>query len=155
MMNNFFGQQNQGFGYANQRVPKFTNPVTLNKDSLKLLQNKGSGFSLAIDEVDKVKAVCTHKEGNTISLKENGDGTVTCWLCHETFRIEDMDESYVEELVRRMNDVLQVVKTYYVDIPVQVAETYFQFIPYLKKLPQLYKIALDNFNQHDMGYKLQ
>lgn len=151
---NYYGQQpNQypyqaGYGYANQPMPKMSQP--LSKADINELRSQGSAFSLSVDPIDLKRSICTHKENGTITLRENGDGSVTCSICGETFELADMTEEQVSEAVNIITNLLQSIKTYFLDIPDEMAKQYFQMIPLLKKMPKLFTIAANNFNRYSV-----
>lgn len=154
--NNQYGYQQQqpGFQYNNQRpTPNLTQPLTA--EEIKRLRGRGASFSLQIEPDEMLRAICTHKDQSGITLRGNNDGSSTCSICGETFTLAQMDESAVAEAVLLVTDILQTVKTYYLDIGEQVAREYFPIIPLLKKLPQLYKISLDRFDTYDRGMNVQ
>lgn len=153
--NNYFNGQGTFYGngfapgqqqYMAARKPKFTNPLT--EEDKKSLKNQG-GFSLIVSDKDMKKAICTHKDGDQISLRENSDGTVTCWICGETFSLVDLQESGVENITKEFIDVLQSIKTYYLDIPDGVVREFFQMIPFIQKTPEIFKIATNNFQSYE------
>lgn len=103
-----------------------------------------------ISRVKTLKAKCTHKDGNQISLKENADGTFTCWICEETFRMVD-DAHEVETIVNDFIDVLNSIKCNLKDDELdENTKNLFNAIPHIKKIPTVYKMALDNFKSYDM-----
>lgn len=144
---NFYGN---GFGPAQQyqamRKPRFTNPLT--EEDKKMLKTQG-GFSLFVDDKDMKRALCTHKDGDQISLRENADGTQTCWVCGKTFNIVDTTPETVTDITNQFLDVLESIKTYYLDIPEGVVKEFFQMIPFIAKTPEIYKLALDNFHSYE------
>lgn len=156
--NNFYPG---GYAYPQQQVkqPKFSNP--LSPERIAQLRNNGGGFSLQVPKDDIDRSGCTHRDPTTHqwSLNQNPDGSVTCTICGETyFPTEDATAESVNDAVGLVINILQTTKMMYLDIPDNVCREYFQMIPFLKKLPQLYKIAADNFRQYDgtfMGQQQQ
>lgn len=150
--NNFGQGIFPGYGQAQmynapQKTPRFTNPLT--EEDKKSLRNDAK-FSLYVSDKDMKRAICTHKDGNQISLKENADGTVTCWICGETFRMVDAGENEVKAVTTDFVDVLNSIKTYYLDIPEGVVREFFQMIPFIEKTPEMYDLALKNFKSYEM-----
>lgn len=153
--NNNFGATNpyfynNGFGNAQQyqaaRKPRFTNPLT--EEDKKMLKSQG-GFSLFVNDKDMKRAMCTHKDGDTISLRQNADGSSTCWVCGKTFNLVDASPETVNEITSQFLDTLESIKTYYLDIPEGVVKEFFQMIPFIAKTPEIYKLALDNFHSYE------
>lgn len=154
----FNNANNQGFGgypgyvqpgmqYAQKPTAKMTQ--TLTPEQIKKLRGSGNTFDLHISQPEMWKAICTHKENGNIVLTENADGSWTCPICGATFTMSYTDKGKVEEAVNIVVDILQTVKTLYLDIPEEMATQYFQIIPILNKLPALYEIAQNNFNMYD------
>lgn len=137
---------NQAQQYQAARKPRFTNPVT--PDDRKLF-NAQAGFSLFVDDKEVKRATCTHKDGDTISLKLNPDGTHTCWICGKTFELVDASQEAVAEITNQYLNVLESIKTYYLDIPESVVKEFFQMIPFIAKTPEIYKLAVDNFHSYE------
>ena len=149
MNNNYFGTPNGYFnyGYNKPKLPDPTNP--LSKEEMSLLRQKAPQFSLAVSQVDALKAICTHRDQNGETLITNNDGTVTCSICGTTFRPVNADVETVKQTFRAAIDCLETMKIMYMDIPDDVTRTYFQMIPFLEKGDQLYKIALDHFSRYN------
>lgn len=160
MFNNF---QNQGYmnasypqpgvQYAQRPMAKMTQ--TLTPEQIKKLKSNGGTFDLQVSQTDILKAICTHKENGNIVLIDNNDGTVTCPICGATFSIMTVDQDQVQDATKVVFDVLQTIKTMYLDIPEDVATQYFQILPLLEKMPKLYQIAMSNFNKYDNPNQFQ
>lgn len=150
-MNNFnnWGYGNNSFmnyGYNRPKMPNPTNP--LSKEDMALLKQKAPQFSLAISQVDALKAICTHRNEQGEQLITNNDGTVTCAICGTTFRPVNATPEAVESIFKQAVDCLETIKIMYMDIPDDVTRAYFQMTPFLEKGPQLYKIANDHFQRY-------
>ena len=161
-MNNFNNQmQVQGqFGYGvypNQpgtqygqfASAKMTQPLT--PEEIRELRSTGSGFSLKVEPIEIIRSHCTHKDNGNIALVKNGDGTSTCSICGATFHLVDKDPEEVKAIVGAVIDILQSVKTYYLDIPENYVTDYFNMIPFLEKLPKFFEVALNNFAKYENG----
>lgn len=161
-MNNFNNQmqQPQGYGYGmypNQPgtqygqfpTAKMTQPLT--PEQIRELRSTGSGFSLKVDPIEILRSHCTHKDNGNIALIKNPDGSSTCSVCGETFNLVDKDIEDVKAVVNAVIDILQSVKTYYLDIPENYVKDYFNMIPYLEKLPKFFEVALHNFTKYESG----
>lgn len=162
MFNNFQNQgyMNQNYGYPQPGVQYAQRPVakmtqTLTPEQIKKLKNTGGTFDLQVSQTDMLKAICTHKENGNIVLVENNDGTVTCPICGATFTVMAVEQEQVQDATRVVFDVLQTIKTMYLDIPEDVATQYFQLLPLLEKMPKLYQIAMSNFNKYDNPNQFQ
>lgn len=133
--------------YTPMAAPKMTQ--VLNQEQINKLRSNGGTFDLRVSENDILKAVCTHKDKGNFVLIENDDGTVTCPICGERFTLSTSQNiEDVETATNVILDVLQSVKSLYLNAPEETISNYFQMIPLLKKLPQLYKLAVDDFNKY-------
>lgn len=152
-MNQFNPYQPQnpmmGFGYSAPR-PQARNTQPLTPEQINKLRQDSSTFDMKVDQEDLWRAACTHKEktgGST--LIDNRDGTYTCSICHETFKMCDNSRAEIEEAVTTLCNMLQTCKTVYLDAPEQLISQYFQQIPLLKKFPELWDRAMKNFAMYD------
>ena len=160
-MNNFnnMNQNYNGYGmypnnmggtqYGQFAQAKMTQPLT--PEQMRELRSTGSGFSLKVDPVEILRSHCTHKDNGNIALTRNADGTSTCTVCGATFNLVDKERIEIEDITRAVIDVLQSIKTYYLDIPENYVKDYFNMIPYLEKLPQFYEVAIHNFAKYENG----
>ena len=151
-MNNFnnnWGYNNNGFmnyGYNRPKMPDPTQPLT--KEDMALLKQKAPQFSLAISQVDALKAICTHRNEQGEQLIQNNDGTVTCAICGTKFTPVNADQKTVDEIFKAAVNCLETIKIMYMDIPDDVTRAYFQMTPFLEKGPQLYQIATDHYQRY-------
>lgn len=138
----------QGYAQVPQK-PKNTNPLT--KEQVAELRQKGGGLSLVPTKEEVLQAICTHRDLTTgeSRLVSNDDGTVTCTICGSTFSTLEVDQEQVKEATNVIIDILQNTKALFLDIPEQVCADYFKIIPLVAKIPQLYKVASDNFKQYE------
>lgn len=135
--------------YAQVKQPSMNQPLT--EEEIKTLNKGGGGFNAQLSTEDLLRSVCTHKRNGAFTLLNNGDGTLTCTTCHETFPDMDLDPSFVKETVYNMKGILQAIKTGYIDIPVTAAREFFPIIPLLDKVPALAETAVHNFMQYEQG----
>ena len=155
-MNNFnqnnFGMNPYMMGgpqYAPQPQARMTQPLTV--EQIKQLRNQTPAFTMDVSEEDMLRSRCTHKLNGKFETVFNNDaeGTVTCSICGAKFSLLEIPKDSVDEAVRILVDILQSIKTYYVNIPNNVAIEFFQMIPFIEKIPKLYEIALNDFNKYD------
>lgn len=141
---------NGGAMYTNQppKKPLMTNPLT--EQEVNQLKQKEAGFTLRVDPVELLKAKCTHRDPKTgqFTVVANPDNTVTCTTCGETFDPEALDQATVQKISDLMINALQTTKFMYLDQPDASITQYYQMIPFIKKLPKLYELAMHNFNQY-------
>lgn len=139
----------QGGMYYNQPkpTPKMGNP--LSPEQIQSLQKSGSKFSINVSEEEFARAICTHKMNMNFATYNVGDGYLQCKICGEKFRMIELPDEDVAAAVELVKNIFQTTKTAYVDIPESVAAEYFQIIPLLEKLPQMYRIAMDNLAKYE------
>lgn len=144
--NNSYPGMNYGYA-AKPKLPEPTNPLT--KEEMATLKQKAPQFSLAVDQITALKAICTHRDQNGDTLLQNPDGTVTCTICGTTFRpVNTASIDDVAQIFQSAIDCLETIKIMYFDIPNDVTKGFFQMTPFLEKAPQLFKVALDHYNRY-------
>ena len=151
--------QNPYYGAFVQGQPQADIPWTqpLNKEEAATLKKKDPGFVLKSSEDELLKAKCTHRDPNLRkpTLVQTGERTYKCLQCGEEFNIVDASEEEIEKYVSTIIDILQTTKMMYVNMPPQAVTAYFNMIPFLEKLPKLYKIAQDVFKRATGANTLQ
>ena len=148
--NNYVGYGVDPYGgqqYPSVAQAKFSQPLTA--QDMAELQNKSEKFSLSIDPIDLKRSYCTHKRGHEIVLKPNDDGTFTCAICGETFNLVEANEESIKEAIGSVKDILQSIKTYYLDIPEESTIEFFPILALLDKVPKFYQQAVNNFNKYN------
>lgn len=146
-----YGQMNYGSTYTAYARPQARNTQPLTPDQIAKLRQDGNAFDMKIEQEDLWRSACTHKEKNGNStLVENQDGTFTCTICHETFKMCDNTKEEIEAAVNTLINMLQTSKTVYLDAPDALVTQYYQIIPLLKKFPDLWERAMKNFAMYDM-----
>ena len=152
--NNF--TQPMGTGYQWNPTPQqqVKQMNILSADEIQTLMKQENKFTLALTQMDKMKAACNHRRADGLgdSLVENPDGTVTCQICGYTFKPVDpatSGEEYLKAAVAEIVDILQTVKMLWIDVDPQVLREYSQVLPLIEKLPELYNIAVKNYSNHE------
>lgn len=152
MSNNFFNPYQQdpmgAYQYAPTNNVEWTQPLT--QEERRSLRSTAPAFDvLNVSKEEMTKAHCAHRDPmkKEFTLVETADGTFKCDQCGEEFNLVDISEEEVEQYVNGIIDVLQTTKMLYVDLPPATIDAYFQMIPFLKKLPKLYKLAHDTFQR--------
>ena len=127
--------------------PKMTQ--ILSPEDINTLKAKNTSFNINVDPIDILRANCVHRENGNFKIVDNGDGTVTCSICGETFTpIYSADDGNVEAIVKQNMDLLNTIKLAYVDLPPEMGREYFPIIELIKKIPALYKIAMNDLNKY-------
>lgn len=154
-MNNFnnFGSQMTGVGYnAHNDYKKAKMTQLLTEDDLKLIRKQPNSFSLTISTEDSLIAKCTHKDPKTgeFAIRTLDDGiTTVCTVCGDHFHIVDYNKDVATKKCYDVVDLIQTIKTLYVDIPRSYVEDIADMIPLLKLLPRLHEYALTNFEKYN------
>lgn len=138
-------------GNVYQPIPQAKMTQVLTEEEIKELRRNGSGFSLNIPAVEFTRAKCTHKDHGQFALVDNGDGTQTCTICGERFQVAEYGPEDAQQVVQQVLDLFQSTKLFYLNMPESYIENITQIIPILKQLPELYKIAINDFNKYEMG----
>ena len=140
---------NYGYTYGFAR-PQAKNTQPLTPDQINALRRNGNAFDMKVTQEDLWAAACTHKEKNGNStLVQNADGTWTCTICHETFKMCENSREEIEAAVNQLIDMLQTSKTVYLDAPEGLVSQYYQMIPLLRKFPDLWDRAMKNFAMYE------
>lgn len=159
---NFYNQNNMynpgfmgGAVYNPQPVkPKMTNPLTAEeRDALKV----DNSFTLTVTPAEMAAAVCTHKDASKgeFSIVPNADGTCTCSICHTTFNPNIVDDATVNQACELVLNCLETIKLMNLDANPELIRGYFQMIPFLKKMPQLWKLSNNSFNRYNAQAPVQ
>ena len=138
-------------GYQ-QPVPKVMN--NLSQEEIKTLMAQTSQFSLGLTERESLQAACSHRtiDGTSDSLVYDPEtGKARCTICGYEFRPIEEGASYetIKEASDRIIDILQTIKIMYTDLPSNAAREYFQIIPLIGKVPQLFEFAAKNFAKQE------
>lgn len=136
---------------------------TLTQEEYNRLIKQDNPFSLALTETEVLRGFCNHRsqDGMKDMLVSDPDGTVHCEVCGYRFSPVDpnMTKEDVQESVNLITDILQTIKLLFIDMPVPAQREFFQIIPLLCKVPQLFELAVRNFNKHEnvnaWGYRGQ
>ena len=141
---------NQGYAYSVAR-PQPGNSQVLTEEQANALKQNRSMFDMKIDQLTLYKAICTHRDpkSGAMTLTFNSDGTCTCAICGETFRMFDGTAEDVKAAVDTIKDIMQTTKTLYMDAPHTLTENYYQQIALLDKLVGLWKHSVDNFAKYE------
>lgn len=144
-----------GYAMPNTKTPLMTNPLT--DEQRKLLAEKIDQFDLNVTAEELAYAICTHKRDGKYDVVPANDGTgeVICKTCHARFKPDVVTPEYVQETTDRVLNVMQTLKLIAVDMNVDVIKQYFAMIPYLKRIPKLYKLENSTFQQYQQTTPIQ
>ena len=127
---------------------------TLTPEEHNRLAKKISQFSIAITDEERLRGICNHRteDGSRDTLvRDPVTGSFRCTVCGYTFNVVDsgMSADDLKTAVREICDILQTIKLLYTDLPIDAAREYFQIIPLVEKIPQLFEFAVKNFEKHE------
>lgn len=148
MYNNVFAQgviPNQAAA-----MPKTGN--WLSADKIALLQKGISQFKLSVTDEELAKGQCNHYNPNgTTALIQDADGSggCTCTICNTHFTSREFTQEEVQIATQNILDILNTIKIMYLSIDPNAACEYFQIIPFIEKIPQLYQIAVSDFKKYE------
>ena len=147
-----FGQAYMYGGQTPQQMQKFSNPLTA--EEIEMLTKATSKFSLNITNEQRLRGICNHRTADGMGdaiVEDKATGLLKCSICGYTFRQVDsnMTADEIKVAMEQVIDLLQTVKLMFIDMPVESAREYFQIIPLLEKLPELFEIAAKNMTKHD------
>lgn len=160
-MNAFTNYQNQGYNVgaipnpmtytgptAQPGAPLMSNPVT--PDEKKLLLSDQDVFDLKVTPKDMAFAKCTHKENGAFAITTDGQGNAYCKICGAKFTPDILlqEDGYVDDAVERIMNVLQTCKLIGIDMNEEVITQFYAIIPYLLKVPTLYRVLAKTFNKY-------
>lgn len=147
--NPMYGQYANGMTYANQQAKETNWTNALSPEEERALHQNGGGVSIDIPKEKLWQAKCTHRDPKTkqFTIRENPDGTVTCLKCGATFHlVQGTNMKEITEIIGGAIDILQTMKTAYVDMTPEVVQTYFICLPFLEIAPKLYEAAMKTLN---------
>ena len=94
-------------------------------------------INLGISEKEKLSAKCNH-----IRAVVDSTGLTHCEECGAVFSIFAGSAEEVKANIEQTIDILETIKGYLTIIPKETADEYFQIIPLLTRVPDLYNMAL-------------
>ena len=148
MMNNF---QMGGtmYGYQQPKVAAFTQGLTP-EEIAQARKNQVQSFTLDIPEAESLSNRCTHRLPEAKSFAINNAGFCSICGAKVNFNIDELrNKPKIQAMVDEIVNILEMVKTSYVDLPHQFINQYFPIIAYLKRLPALADAGLKNIESYN------
>ena len=146
---NYFGQGMVPNQYA--QTPKMTN--WLSQDKLATLKKNLNQFKLSVTEEEMFRGQCNHIDPQTgisaLIPDQDGSGGCTCSQCGTHFTARNFSNEEVQSIVQNTLDLLNTIKIMYLSLDPAHALEYFQIIPFIEKIPQLYTIAVNDFKKYE------
>ena len=152
-----FGQQQwipQGTGYqfngGQPAAQKINNVLTA--EEIQRLVQKENQLSLQLTEKEVLRAKCNHRRADGLDdaiVEDPVTGLARCQICGYEFRpVEDWSSpEIIQDSVNAILDILQTIKIIYTTMPADVAAEYFQIIPLIEKIPELFKYAVKDYTK--------
>ena len=137
-----FVSQPMMFGGAPQ--PQMANALT--EEEIKQIINKPTAtIDLNVSQDEYLRSMCTHKYNgeDTVVLTNDGD-TVFCKICGESWNSNQATKEEVAELVDHLISHIQNMK-WVGNMPIELMREFCAIIPILRKFPDLYEVAINNF----------
>ena len=123
-----------------------TNPMT--KEDLELLKPVKNEFNMNIDPIDVARAKCPHKNSVKLLINPIGGGNmVKCSQCGAEFDLTIRSKEDIEASVNNLVNFLEQMKLYAVNFDEEFYKDYMMMIPLLRKAPNLYEMAVQNFTE--------
>lgn len=152
----YFGQG--GFNAFNGFNTAQAQPIknALTDEQIKQLMQNTNNFSLGLTERDVLRAKCTHRKPGGMEdslLFDQNTGTVRCTICGYEFRPIEADTSLesISDSVAGIVDILQTIKILFPTLPADAVGEFFQIIPLIEKIPELFKLAVKEFAKGDVN----
>lgn len=145
-------------GYMGQgMVPnQYQQPKTINwlsAEDYALLQKGLSQFKLSVTREELAKGQCNHYDrvngASALVPDPDGSGGCTCSICGTHFYSRDFTADEIKAATSNILDILNTIKIMYLSLDPNAALEYFQIIPFIEKIPQLYNIAIQDFKKYE------
>lgn len=150
--NPFFAGGAMQYNPQMMQMPKQHN--NLSSEEIRSLQTHES-FSLRMTSDEKTRSACNHRteDGSRDSLVMEPDGTYRCTICGAKFMPVEPSTTKedIQDAVDRVLDILQTTKMLYINMPVEAAKEYYQIIPLIQRIPELFKISADTYRRYEQG----
>ncbi len=141
---------NQPYQAANP-THHMTDPLTDEQRSI-LKSQYEDAFDLKVSQQEIAYAICAHKRDDKFDLVADDQGNAICRTCGAKFRPDEVTEEYVQNATEQILNVLQTIKMLGVDLNVDVFRQYFAMIPYIQRIPKLYKVVLGSFEKYNNNF---
>lgn len=160
---NYANGQGYNTGWGAGAVPPagYAGPVArpamstgISKEERNLLKSQQEMFDLNVTPEQLAYAACSHKteDGKSydvVPVPGAAPGTMMCRTCKAVMNPDVVTEKYVEEVKEKFLNTLQTMKLLGVDLSNDVIRQYFSMIPYIERLPLLYKMISTTFDRYN------
>lgn len=144
--------------YAVSAKPlSFTQNLT--PEQIKLLTASGGGLDLELNEEDIARAACLHKtadgKGFATTIIDEATSTVRCNICGAEFTMIPHPPATIDQAMKVIEDTAQQSKLMWLDAPADVSKAYFAFLPLMKKVKSVNKVAQGVYNKLTKNMNVQ
>lgn len=123
----------------------------LTNEEIAELRQKVEQFNLGLTELEQKKARCNHRdEHGEMALSAQADDMRVCTICGEVIYDKPYTQEEVVAYVGEVNNIINIIKLIYGEMPQSAAAEYYMIQPLIKKLPKLYELANNNMNKYDV-----
>ena len=155
-----WGANGTPLGYGRPPVAKPAMSTGISKEERQLLKSHQDTFDLNVTPEQLASAACAHKteDGNyydVVPVPGAEPGTLMCKTCKATFNPDVVTPEYVDHAKDMILNVLQTMKLIGLDLSNDVIRQYFSMIPYLERIPLLYKMITASFDRYTNYTPLQ
>ena len=150
----FYGNPGNGFMYNPQMYNGYTRMPTqqnaLTNEEIQKIQTKKptSVLNLEVDEIDVLRAICTHKENgiDRVTMLNDGSGKMYCPICGAVWDPKNWTKEEIAAIAGELVEAMQSAK-WIGDYPIEVVRNYFAIIPMIMKFPDIFDYASKNFEK--------
>lgn len=158
MNNNFNNPMFGGYPYggyvATQPVKPaaMTNPIT--EEEYNSIKKHDTGLNLVVTKEEDIQARCPHRSAKTnqFTVIQDEEGNFICTKCNG--HVIPFEGGYIDakEVTDKFVSLLETTKMAATTMSPQAINTLFQIIPYVKRIPEIYKkVRSENNNMLNMN----
>lgn len=125
----------------NQELVKLAMTQGLMPDEVKKLTRLSI---LEIPEEELLKAYCAHRDSDDMAIISESEGQYKCKIC-DTVIDHNVDIDELKKAVDIVTNALEKCKMQLIRLPQEDIREYFEIIPKIKRLPELYTISCKEF----------
>lgn len=121
----------------------------LTDEEINQIMNKpNTTIDINVSQDDYLRSMCTHKKHGveTVMQTLDDDNMVYCSICQETWDSTKATKEEVKAIVDKLISHIQNMK-WVGSLPIELIREFCVIIPLLKKFPDLYEVAISNFNK--------
>lgn len=138
--------------YGQPQAQPITMKNFLNPEQQAELRRNGPVFQTKLNVDEYHRAICCHNDGQRITLPINNNGERHCTICSADFYLypTDTPDEEIELIIKRYHDLLQTIKTYFLNAPEAMKDIY-MIIGFVNKTKYLWQTAKKIFDQAQLN----